>query len=246
MYTASQTTTVVIVDDHSLSRSGVRQFLKSDRRIKITGEAGNYDEAVARIAELQPDVAIVDMSLGNHTGLDVLKAARRVSSCTKMLLLSAYDDPHYVHSSLKLGAKGYLLKTTSPEELRRAVHDIAAGHIVICAHVAAKLPSLVQERSNPKMHPNGSENGNLSRREFEVLHLLGEGRKNAEIADALGISKKTVEAHLKNVFQKLGVGGRLEAVLAAIRRGWLTEEQPGSETETPHASLLTHFGPSVL
>jgi DNA-binding NarL/FixJ family response regulator len=246
MPTNSQITTVVIVDDHLLARSGVKQFLKGDRRIRITGEAGSYDEAVARIAELQPDVAIVDMRLGDHTGFDVLKSTKDMSPNTKILILTAYDEPRYVRSSLKLGAKGYLMKTVSPEELRRAVHDVAIGHIVISASVVANLPSPAQDYESPKTHPSDSENGNLSRREFEVLRLVGVGLKNAEIANALGISKKTVEAHLKNVFQKLGVGGRLEAVLAAIQRGWLGEERPESQTETSHTSLLTHFKSSVL
>jgi len=223
---ATQSITVVLVDDHPLARSGVRQFLKRDRHIEIVGETDTEREAVDLIGQLQPDVVILDIRLRHGTGINVVRAAKAIAPNAKTLVLTAYDDDRSVDAFVKLGAAGYMLKTTSPAQLRRAVHNVAAGSLVFAAEVAPRVKSLLDGNGRGIRRGSAAANRHLTIRQAEVLEYIGQGFRNREIAETLGISVKTVEAHVERVLQKLGVTSRTEAVVCAVKNGWL----PGTAT----------------
>lgn len=212
--------TVVLVDDHELIRRGVRQVLSSDRGIKVVGEAFGSSDALSMIGRVQPDVVILDIRLGQGSGLDVIKAIKAVAPSAKILVLSAYDYDKYVGSFLKLGASGYLLKTASAQELKKAVHDAAEGRFVLGHEIAGKIVSFFR-RSDAQV-PGGAETwGNLTQRETEVLELMGQGLRNREIGESMGISLKTVEAHVEHILLKLGARSRMQAVLSVFKKQYL-------------------------
>jgi len=229
---------VVIVDDHELVRQGVRKLLSRDARIRVVGEAVGSDEAISLIGQLQPDVALTDIRLQQGSGIDVSRAARNVAPNTRVLVLSAYDDDQYVSSAMRLGVSGYLLKTVSAKELTRAIHDAVEGQLVFSPLISNKVKILLQKASIevcPEVSTgigSNEENGketthvlsgdtNLTIREAEVLEHLALGLRNSEIASAMGISLKTVEAHIEHILLKLGARSRTQAVLWALRSGLL-------------------------
>ena len=206
--------TVVLVDDHELAREGMKQILRKDSRIRVVGEAAGSEDAIAIIVELQPTVAVLDIRLQQGTGLDVLKGCGRVASNTKFLVVSAYDEEQYVRSLVRQGIRGYLVKTASAQEFKKAIHEVAEGSLVFPPGIADKVLGVLQQgeqTSGPT-----SARGGLTSRESEVLKRLGEGLTNGEIARALGISRKTVEAHVQRLFLKMGATSRTQVVVRAL------------------------------
>ena len=201
---------VVLIEDHPLVRRGVKDLLSRDRDICVVGEAESSNQATIMITQTQPDVAIVDIRLRQGSGIDVSKAIKSLSPKTEILVLTAYDDIQYVSSLMKIGISGYLLKTTSPKELRKAVHDVAENRVAFSPAIIEKMMSLLahgKKDSSPKF-----DEVNLTPRQADVLTHMGEGSGNREIADALGVSRKTVEAHVVQIFRKLGVQNRTQAI----------------------------------
>ena len=145
MQTVSDPTTVVVVDDHELVRRGVRHLLRRDQGIRVVGESATASDAIQLLEQLQPDVAILDVRLGQGSGTDVARAAKDIAPTTKILILSAYDDDCYVRSLARLGVSGYLLKTASAKELGSAVQDIAKGGLVFPPGIAQSVTRLLQE-----------------------------------------------------------------------------------------------------
>ncbi|MBI2873165.1 MAG: response regulator transcription factor [Chloroflexi bacterium] len=219
--TTARPITVLVVDDHELARQGVRQFLKPSRHIKVVGEAANTSEAIRLMSQLQPSVVLLDIRLGQGSGLDVARAAKASAPDTKVLVLSAYDDRQYVSRSKRLGVAGYLMKGLSPEELSRAVEDTVHGRPTSAREVADKVSGHATPHwGTTQRVPQRRE---LTVRESEVLELMLQGLRNRAIAAALGISVKTVETHVEHILLKLEAASRTEAVLAAIKGGWLEE-----------------------
>jgi DNA-binding NarL/FixJ family response regulator len=231
---------VVIVDDHEIVRQGVRKLLSRDTRIRVVGEAVSSDEAILLISQLQPDVALTDIRLQHGTGIDVSRAAKNVAPNTRVLVLSAYDDDQYVRSAMRLGASGYLLKTTSAKELTRAIHDAVEGQLVFSPLISDKVKILLQKASiedcsevsagTSRNEINGKKTTNmlsgdinLTTREAQVLEHIALGLKNSEIAGSMGISSKTVEAHIEHILIKLGAKSRTQAVLFALHNGLLRD-----------------------
>ena len=227
--------TVVLVDDHELARQGVRSLLDTDPDIMVVGEADTSVEAIALIRRLQPDVVILDIRLRQGTGVDVTLAIKKLKLNTKVLILTAYDDPRYFRYLMRLGVQGYVTKDTSAEELAIAVHDVAA-----CRPVLPKPGSLarhaplvergefdVLRREQPESAVadgrRTAAQGTLTAREKEVLGCIARGLRNNEIADTMNIAPKTVEAHVEHVLAKLGAKSRTQAVVCALRSGWLRE-----------------------
>lgn len=220
--TVAQPITVGLVDDHELLRRGVRQTLKGDRRIKVVGEAASGSEAVHLLQQLHPHVVILDIKLGQDSGIDVARIAKTIAPKTKILVFTAYDYTQYVTSLVKLGVVGYLLKTASARELKRAVHDAAQGRLVFAPEVAGRVMSVV-EKTDDQFSSQKRVDANLTKRETEVLQCIGRGLRNSEIASVMGIALKTVETHVQRILQKLGAKSRTQAVLSALRRGLLRE-----------------------
>lgn len=206
---------VVLVEDHELTREGMKHILGDDRRINVVGEAAGSEDAIAVIEELQPDVVVLDIRLRQGSGLDVARASGRVAKETKILVLSAYDDDQYVRSLVRLGIRGYLVKTVSAGEFRKAIHDVAEGSLVFLSGIADKVLGLLQHDEQTNHHRLAK--GGLTGRETEVLKRMGEGLTNGEIARELGISRKTVESHVQRLFLKMGATSRTQVVVSALR-----------------------------
>jgi len=218
----SETIRVVIADDHAVVREGTRQLLEREGDIAVVGEAANGLEAVALVAALQPDVAIIDISMPVMGGIEATERIKAARPSTAVLILTAYDDDQYVFALLAAGAAGYLLKDVPSAEVVRAVRAVHAGepvlHPAIARKVLARLGAAqpvvagVRGRINPTTI-------SLTEREHETLRLAARGLTNAEIALALSFSVRTVQVHLTHVFNKLAVGSRTEAVIAGLRQG---------------------------
>ncbi len=202
---------VVLADDHPLFRAGVRLLLERANGIDVVGEAGTGVEALGLVRDLQPDVIILDMEMPEMTGVEVARRLRAIGSAVRVLVLSAYDDDEYVAELLESGATGYLTKEEMPERIVAAVRGVARGREGwLSQGVAAK--ALRRREAEPTAQP-------LSPREREVLRLIANGLDNGAIAEGLFISESTVKNHITNLFVKLGVRSRAEAVACAWRHG---------------------------
>ncbi len=208
---------VVLADDHAVVRKGIREFLEEDGVIRVVAEASNGEEALALIERERPDLAIFDIQMPRLNGLEATRRAKKEFG-TRVLILTAYDDDPYIFAALQAGASGYLLKTSSPDELRQAVLAIAAGESALSPAVAKKLVHRASGSSAEEtLEP-------LSERELQVLRLAGKGMGNKQIGSTLAISDRTVQGHLASIYSKLHVATRTEAVLAAVRARWIALE----------------------
>ncbi len=228
------TVRVMVVDDHDLVRQAVKDELAKDPSISVIGEAASTIEAIRLVEMLKPDVLLLDIRLPDGTGLEVATAAKSQSPGTKTLVLSAYDDYQYVARVAKLGAAGYLTKSVSGHELVRAIHSVANGWMLFAPGAAPRMKSLMEQRElSPAKGPRGE--GILTDREQQILRHLATGSRNSDIANAMHITVKTVEAHVKTVFLKLGVRNRTEAVVTAMNSGWIQRVEYG---DSPLAGTL--------
>jgi len=197
---------VLIADDHPIARSGVAQILNEERGITVVAQATDGAEAVELFARVQPDVALVDLRMPKLEGVQVVEQIR--SSCPEaaIIILTTYDTDNDIEMALRAGAKAYLVKDVSPQDLIACVRAVHAGRTWVSPTIAAKLVAHVT-------------NVRLTTRELAVLRLLAAGKSNREIADALGISDGTVKIHVTHLFTKLEVTSRTEAIATAARRG---------------------------
>jgi DNA-binding NarL/FixJ family response regulator len=197
---------VVIVDDHEVLRAGTRQILETASDIVVVGEADEGDSAIRMVKELVPDVVLIDIRLPGDSGIDVAGQMTSSFPDTKVVILSAYDDAHYLHAALAAGVAGYLLKTMPRGELINAVRAAGLGTTVLDASMTSRLTQ------TPGPSAPGSDGAMLTTRERQVIELVAEGLPNKTIASRLGISARTIEGHLNHVFAKLGVSSRTELV----------------------------------
>ena len=210
---------VVLADDHAVVRKGIREFLEEDSAIRVVAEASDGEEAITLVEREQPDVAVFDIQMPRVNGLDATRRVKAKFPNTRVLILTAYDDDPYVFVALQAGASGYLLKTSSSDELVRAVHAVADGESALSPSVAKKL---VQHATGSASEPSITEP--LSDRELEVLRMAAKGMSNKQIGAALAISDRTVQGHLASIYAKLRVQTRTEAVLFALREKWVSLE----------------------
>ncbi len=219
----AEPTTIVIADDHAVFREGTRRLLDEEPDLTVIGEAATGLEAVAAVKDLRPDLVVMDIVMPGLTGIEATREIKRSHPGTAVLILSAYDDERYVLGLLEAGAAGYLLKSAGGHELVQAIRAIAAGEAVLGPTVMSKLLSRAYGSSGHAPSEPGDER--LTEREMAVLRLAGAGRGNKEIASELALSLPTVKAHLVNIFNKMAVGSRTEAVLHAVRRGWIQVDE---------------------
>lgn len=211
---------ILIADDHQLLREGIRNFLSLEPDFEIVGEAANGEEAITRTIELRPDVLLLDINMPKANGIEV--ASRLKESCpgVRILALTIHDDQNYMMNMIQSGAAGYLLKDVEPSMMVQAVRRVSAGESYVEPSLTKKLFQGItnhEEKKKTSPAPGITEGERLSAREIEVLQLIGKGMSNAEIARSLYLSEKTVKNHLTNIFRKIDVTDRTQAVLYAIK-----------------------------
>jgi len=214
---------VIIADDHAIVREGTRHILDQEADIEVVGEARDGAEAVALAETLKPDVAIVDISMPVIGGIEATERIKASRPGTAVLILTSYDDDRYIFALLAAGAAGYLLKDVPSEEVVRAVRSVHAGEPVLHPAIAKKVLARFAAEAHGEEECRDGERF-LTDRELDVLRLAACGLSNSDIAGRLSISMRTVQAHLTQVFNKLGAGSRTEAVIAGLRRGLLRLE----------------------
>lgn len=208
---------ILIVDDHEMVRDGLAVMLSRQDDFSVVGEAQNGLEAVEKARELQPHVVLMDLRMPELNGVDAMRRIRDELPDLKFLVLTTYDTDEYIFDAIEAGAKGYLLKDASREELFRAVRAVHRGESLIEPGVQSRLLDRLAQLS--RQATQSSSNDTLSGRETEVLQLMAHGSANKAIAAVLSISESTVKTHVSNIFQKLEVGQRTEAVTKAMSLG---------------------------
>jgi two-component system NarL family response regulator len=206
MIEAAGSIRVLLADDHAIVRNGVAQILNEESGISVVAEAADGAEAVDLFERVRPDVALVDLRMPNMEGVQVVEQIRERFPDAAIVILTTYDTDNDIERALRAGAKAYLVKDVSPQDLVACVRAVHAGRTWVSPKVAAKLVAHVT-------------NVRLTRRELAVLRLLAAGNSNREIGDALGISDGTVKIHVTHLFAKLDVASRTEAIATALRRG---------------------------
>jgi DNA-binding NarL/FixJ family response regulator len=209
---------VVVADDHLLVRRGTCELLTETPDIAVVGEAANGQEAIAQVAALQPDVLVMDVSMPVMDGVTATRQLRSQYPGLGIVMLSAHGEEEFVLKALQAGANGYLLKTADEQQLQQAVRLVAQGRpAILQPEVTQVVMGSVASKAKPPVEP-------LSEREIEVVREVAKDLGNKQIATRLGISERTVQQHLSNIFGKLGVSSRTGAVLKALHEGWIRLE----------------------
>ncbi len=211
---------ILIADDHAVVREGTRQILEQESDLKVVAEASDGEEAVQLAGNCQPDVAIIDIAMPKLDGIEATKQIKELYPSIAILILSAYDDDQFVFSLIEAGAAGYLLKSVRGRELVDAVRAVHAGESVLHPTIARKVLNRFAPSSSKSAEKKPAEV--LTEREMEVLILATRGLSNQNIAGELCLSLRTVQAHLSHIFNKLQVSSRTEAVVHALKQGWIT------------------------
>jgi DNA-binding NarL/FixJ family response regulator len=210
---ADQPIRVILADDHAIVRKGIRDFLEEPGDITVVAEAATGDEALTLVRTHRPDVAVLDIQMPGRTGLEVTRAVRAEQLPIGVLILTAYDDDPFIMTALQAGANGYVLKTAEPEDIVAAIRAVHEGQSALDPAILRKVMSHLSSGSPP------GTIGALSAREIQVLRLAARGFTNKAIGVQLGISDRTVQGHLTNIFGKWAVASRTEAVIKAIQLG---------------------------
>lgn len=223
---ATKKTTVLLADDHTVVRQGLRALLSSEEDIEVIGEAENGRRAVLLARENPPDVVLMDVAMPLLNGLEATRQILRLSPATKVLVLTSYGDDELVLQLLDAGVSGYLLKQTAADDLLRAIREVRAGRSFLSPSVARRLRHHSQDAFTNGSSPHKSRE--LTSREAEVLQLIAEGLSNKQIASELGISVKTVEKHRQQVMNKVGIHEIAGLTRYAISKGMVERAAPGA------------------
>ena len=215
--------TILMAEDHVVVRESIRRSLERDPNLLVVGEASDGEEAVEMARRLKPKVIIMDMSMPKLNGIEATRRIKKFQPQTAILILTAYDYEQYIFPLLEAGAAGYLLKDISSSALIDAVKTVYKGESVLHPAVARKVMERFRHAEGELQQGEPSEL--FTQREIVVLKLAAKGMSNSVIAEELHLSTRTIESHLSAIFNKLGVGSRMEAVLAVLKRGWLTLDE---------------------
>jgi NarL family two-component system response regulator LiaR len=215
MPTAERRIRLMIVDDHAVVREGLRAFLGLQEDVEVVGEAADGSAALEQAELLRPDVILMDLVMPRLDGVSTMRELRARLPESRVIVLTSFLEDERLLPAIEAGAAGYLLKDTEPSELARAIRAAHAGEAVIDPTVAARLVRALSKGTAPAADRSSA----LTKRELEVLALIGQGRSNKRIALELGISEKTVKAHVGHLLAKLGVADRTQAALLAVRQG---------------------------
>ncbi len=206
---------ILIVDDHSLVRQGLKQLIELEEDIMVIGLAGDGEEAISKVQELKPDIVLLDINMPNINGIQTLRRLKDMDNTIKVIMLTFHEDREYLLETVNLGANGYVLKDAESESLIKAIRDVFKGESYIYPTLASELVkefNKIEDKDKQK-----SNIGNLTKREYEVLTLVAEGFNNRKIAGQLFISEKTVKNHVSNIFKKINVNDRTQAAIYAYK-----------------------------
>lgn len=212
--TAARVPRVLIADDQTLFRSGLARLLEEDPRVQVVGQAVDGEDAVGQAAAVVPDVVLMDLKMPNLDGVGATRRILAEHPEIKILILTTFDADSFVLQALRAGASGYVLKSSQPEAIAASIMAVMAGERVMATVVANRVIEMLTSTAAPKDSYDG-----LTAREIEILKLLALGRANRQIGRQLGISEKTVRNHVSNIYQKLDMEDRSQAVLWAVRKG---------------------------
>lgn len=207
---------VIICDDQAIIRDGLEMLLKLEQDIEVVGLAQDGAEAAELVAELAPDLILMDLKMLGMNGVEATRRIRQRHSKTKVLVLTTYDDDEWVFDAIRAGASGYLLKDTPREKVIEAIRGTVLGSAYVDPAVAGKL---LEQAASQQVKPSTQITENLTEREEDVLRLMARGLSNTEIAYQLHLSEGTVRNHVSAIFAKLDVSDRTQAVIIAIRHG---------------------------
>jgi len=215
----SEPITILIVDDHTIVRQGVRTLLDLHPDLQVVGEAENAEAALPLVEELVPDVVLLDLLLPGMNGVEATRRIKRISPRTQIVVLTSYAEDEHIFPALRAGALSYLLKDIRPRELAESIRKAARGESVLHSQVAARMIAEVRETKR-KVPPAFAE---LTPRELEVLQLLAEGQSNTAIAEQLVLSEKTVRGYMSNILSKLQMEDRTQAAVFAWQQGLMSQ-----------------------
>ena len=224
---------VMLVDDHEVVLEGLIRILEKQGGIQIVSVAGSAEEALEKLERFPPDVIVVDIQLPGMNGIELIKRIKKSHPEIEAITLTVFDDEQFARQAIKAGAIGYVIKDAAKDELVKAVRSAAKGETLISTSVARKL---IDEMTEPaaKKKKKGEGFEGLSQREVDVIKLMAKGHNNRQIADLLYISEHTVKVHIRNIFRKIDVTDRTNAVLWAIDRGLVLEEDESIKPDKPH------------
>lgn len=221
---ASSKIHIVIVDDHPFFRQGVRDVLNEEPDIEVIAESGDGIEALDLLAELQPDVVLMDVNLPGYNGLQVTQKLKNRYPDINVIILTAYDDEEQIYHAIRIGASAYFAKDVAPVQLLATIRAVAAGYYVIANKRMTPQQAeqwLMELYLRYGVNPEDATFSPLTEREMEVLEVIIEGLSNKEIAYRLGISQQTVKNHITSILAKLNLSDRTQAAIYALRRGWV-------------------------
>lgn len=212
---------ILLVDDHPVVREGLRSMLEGDSRFEVVGEAISGDDALIQVDQLEPAVVLTDILMPGMNGIELTRQIKRVKPDIVVILLTMYDNKMYVIEGIRAGAAGYLVKDSTPEFLRNAIHTAANGGTIVRSNLLHQaIRGLIRGSNQPDA--NGAYDSIAERftsRELDVLHLIADGYTNKEIARELSLAEITVKKHVQSVISKLGVSDRTQAAISAARLG---------------------------
>jgi NarL family two-component system response regulator LiaR len=211
---------IVLAEDHVLVREGIRDLLQQERDIEVVGEAEDGEEAVQLVNKLKPDLVLLDIAMPKLNGIEATKRIKTEQPRVSVLVLTAYDNEEFILAILEAGASGYLLKNIRSEELLKSIRSVHRGESVL--HPSVLKTVLGRLRAHAGTEVNGKYR--LTPRELEIVELGARGLVNKEIAYELSLSDRTVQSHWRNIFAKLAVGSRMEAVMLCLKNQWIRIE----------------------
>ena len=210
--------TVFLAEDHAVVREGLAELIRRESDMEVVGEAGDGEDAVRLVKQLKPDIVLMDIAMPLVNGVEATKQIKATVPQTRVLVLTAYDNPEFVTAAIEAGAAGYLLKNVRRKELTTAIRSAYEGESVLHPSVAK---AIFAQLRTPADKITSEKPDVLSEREFQVLQKGAEGLSNKQIATMLSIGPRTVQTHWRNIFDKLGVYSRTEAIVYCLKKGWL-------------------------
>lgn len=226
---------LMIVDDHTLLRQGLRRMLELYEELEVVGEAADGEEAIKKLEDLQPDVIILDLNMPKLSGLEVVRLVKTKYPAIQLLILTMHEDESYMLEATRAGALGYLLKDVEANMLVQAIRRVAAGEHFIYPTLVGRMVEEFTKMSRQigEFKPRNFQPRPITTREMEILKLLVRGLTNQEIAAAIYLSEKTIKNHLTSLFRKFAVSDRTQAVLYAIRHKIIDDADQTSTLHTP-------------